>query len=269
MADLFNAQQNKFTVDIYGTADKPHILFFGGWGVPASSYRDRLSLLGEHFFIYGVSLPGFGENEPLAFDKNHIRGHADFFSEYVLPNMELSKGLVLMGHSTGAGVATLLAEKHSGLTSRLILVSPVGSPDPLHRSLVRMIREINLKEALKYSTAEYWRRALPNMRLGVDAKYIDLVGTLEELIDKGLDVHIFLSQNDKIAPPGKLPDLNNAKIVWVEGGHAWFKEYPEDLLTSMIDIIYPGDSEMSPEKPESVWASISSYLRRLFNSPAR
>jgi pimeloyl-ACP methyl ester carboxylesterase len=269
MTDLFHTQQNKFTVDIYGTADKPHILFFGGWGVPASSYRDRLSLLGEHFFVYGVSLPGFGDNEPLTFEKNHIRGHAEFFGEYVLPNMELSDGLVLMGHSTGAGVATLIAEQHAGLTSKLILVSPVGSPDPLHKSLVRMIKEIDLKEALKYSTAEYWRRALPNMRLGVDAKYIDLVGTLDNLISKGLDVHIFLSQNDRIAPPGKLPEINNAKIVWVEGGHSWFKDYPDDLLTSMIDIIYPEEVTVEAKGLKSLWLAVSNYFRRLFNMSAR
>lgn len=238
---------SNFSLDIYGDKGNPHIVFFGGWGVSAASYRDRLSMLGEHFYIYGISLPGFGDNEPLNLKDNHIRGHAEFFSANILPQLDFNGGFVLMGHSTGAGVATLIADRHIDMVDKLVLVSPVGSPDPLNKSFFRMLNSIDIREALRYSTAEYWKRALPNMRLGVDAKYIDLSEPISSVINRGVDVYIYLSEEDKIAPPGKLADISDAKILWVEGGHGWFRNYPEDLLTSMIDIIYPVESRAGEE----------------------
>jgi pimeloyl-ACP methyl ester carboxylesterase len=241
-----NISDNNFTLDIYGDSNNPHVIFFGGWGVSADSYKDRLQLLAEHFYIYGISLPGFGNNEPLDFRRNDIKGHAHFFSENVMPMLETPNRVVMMGHSTGAGVATLVANRHLDLVEKLVLVSPIGSPDPLNKSFIRMFNAINLKEALKYSTAEYWRRALPNMRLGVDAKYIDLTQPIANAIGGGVEVFIFVSEEDKIAPPGSMSTISGANVMWVTGGHAWFKTNPEDLLTSMIDIIKPKTDEAPP-----------------------
>lgn len=250
MNNIFEDNYNNFSLDMYGDSSNPHVVFFGGWGVSSDSYQERLSLLSEHFYIYGISLPGFGDNEPLELKNNDIKGHADFFSEFVLPRLDISDKIVLMGHSTGAGVATLIAGRHLEIVEKLVLVSPVGSPDPLNRSFVRMLNSIDLREALKYSTAQYWRRALPNMRLGVDAKYINLVPSIEKVISEGVDVFIFISEDDRIAPPGSLATITEAKIFWVEGGHSWFKNNPEDLLTSMIDIIYPNGLSGEVKEPE-------------------
>lgn len=259
---------NNFSLDVYGKLEQPHVLFFGGWGVSAESYRERLLLLGEHFRIYGVSLPGFGDNEPLDLKRNHIKGHADFFQTEIMPTLDLDSKFVMMGHSTGAGVATLIANNAKDSIDKLILISPVGSPDPLNKSLLRMIAEVDIREALKYSTASYWKRALPNMRLGIDAKYIDLTQPINSLIDAGKPVFIFLSKDDKIAPPGKLSDISNATITWVDGGHAWFKRNPEDLLTSMVQIIYPEDIQIEvPEAEETLISWIAKKLlpKKLLN----
>jgi pimeloyl-ACP methyl ester carboxylesterase len=256
-----NISDSNFTLDVYGEDSNPHVVFFGGWGVSADSYKDRLQLLAEHFYIYGISLPGFGENEPLDFKNNDIKGHANFFSENVMPRIETPNRLVMMGHSTGAGVATLVANKHLDLVEKLVLVSPIGSPDPLNKSFMRMFNAIDLREALKYSTAEYWRRALPNMRLGVDAKYIDLSKPIAEVINSGVEVFIFVSEEDKIAPPGSMSRIDGANVMWVSGGHAWFKTNPEDLLTSMIDIIKPKEAEAEPidTKPTIIEAIVNLF----------
>lgn len=221
----------------YGDADRYPLLFIGGWGVSTSSYEERILHLSQQFKIYSISLPGFGENEPLELRKNHIIGLSEYIRVSVQDIVSRHDSILLMGHSTGAAVATFLATYFPEKVNRLVLVSPVGSPDPLTKSFIRMLKVINMKEVLRYNTAEYRKRALANIRLGFDAKYIDLSPRIYQVIDSGVPVDLFLSEKDQIAPPGKLAEIDKASIHWVEGGHSWFKHDRTIMLEHLSKIV--------------------------------
>lgn len=240
----------------YGVEGNPPIVFVGGWGVSTEDYKSRLENLATHFRVYSISLPGFGDNEPLEVSRNNIAGQSEFIRNAVEDIISQYDRVFLMGHSTGAAVATFLATYFPEKVSRLVLVSPVGSPDPLSKSFMRMLKVINMREVLKYNTAHYRRRAIANIRLGIDAKYIDLSPRIYQAMSSGVPVDLFLADNDMIAPPGKLADLENANIFWVEGGHSWFKHDDEAVVLNHLIRYIPKDNGAS----KKIW-SRSAWLR--------
>ena len=229
----------------YGDDSAPPVLFIGGWGVSTESYKERLENLAQAFKVYSISLPGFGDNEPLSVFSNHIIGQSEYIRFKVEKIVGNYDSIFLMGHSTGAAIATFLATYFPEKVKRLVLVSPIGSPDPLSKSFIRMLKVINIKEVLKYNTAQYRKRAIANIRLGVDAKYIDLSPHIYRTIASGVPVDIFISREDKIAPPGKLADIDTASVYWIDGGHAWFKHDRTVILEHLRRNIPHTEEEVS------------------------
>lgn len=237
----------------YGEQGNPTLLFIGGWGVSTESYAERLENLGQVFKVYSISLPGFGDNEPLDFRRNHILGQSEYIRSSVQEILDKNDTIFLMGHSTGAAIATFLANYFPEKISRLVLVSPVGSPDPISKSFIRMLKVINIKEVLRYNTSQYRKRALSNIRLGIDAKYIDLSPHLDNVKSKGIEIDLFLADNDQIAPPGKLAELESANIYWVKGGHSWFKYDRIVMVEHLSKYVEKEPSEPIIETPRSAW----------------
>jgi pimeloyl-ACP methyl ester carboxylesterase len=248
------------TISEYGDEGYPPLLFVGGWGVSTESYAERLEHLGQRFKVYSISLPGFGENEPLDFWNNHIRGQSDYIRGAVEEIVNRHERLFLMGHSTGAAIATFLANYFPEKVTRLVLVSPIGSPDPLSKSFIRMLRAINVKEVLKYSTAQYRRRAISNIRLGIEAKYLDLSPHLKNAKARGVEIDLFLADNDLIAPPGKLVEIEEVSIFWVEGGHAWFKYDRTVILGHLSQYVEEESAIPIIDSKRSVWLKLWDIL---------
>lgn len=206
-----------------GSPDSPWIIFFAGWGTEAEDYRERLSTISTDFYIIGFTLPGFGNGEPLPAN-NTVKGHATFFTNYLVNHFGIEKPVTLMGHSTGGGVAALVASQLQSLAEHLILISPIGSPEPVIRSGPRMIRHINWRKARRWLRGGYRRRFLPNMMLGINAKQVDITSDILRINEQGTNIKLFLARDDRVAPAGKLSsvlDVNH--ITWVDGGHSWFQ----------------------------------------------
>lgn len=221
----------------YGDPALPVLIFFAGWGAELLDYEERLSEISKDFHIIAFNLPGFGYGEPLEGKDNTVRGHALFFINIIEQEIKLDSRAVFMGHSTGAGVAAVVATEIPHLVSDLVLICPVGSPDPISRSGIRLIKNINWSRAKRWFSGDYRRRFIPNMLLGIDAKHLNLVEDIKALRSQPhLRMRLFLAKEDNVAPAGLLANsIDVEHIRWVDGGHSWFKHNAdavhEELLT--------------------------------------
>lgn len=208
----------------FGEPSKPWVIFFAGWGSEVSDYEQQLRNLSQDFYIVAFSLPGFGEQDPLVRQSQTVKGHAAFFTNYLLNDFGLDSPVVLMGHSTGAGVAALVASQLQSRAQHLVLISPIGSPDPIFRSGPRLLRHVNWRKARRWLRGSYRRRFVSNVKLGIDAKQLDLTADILRLNEQGTPIKIFLAKNDHVAPAGKFSEMLDVKhLSWIDGGHAWFR----------------------------------------------
>jgi pimeloyl-ACP methyl ester carboxylesterase len=223
---------------ILGEENEQTLLFIGGWGVPLEAYLERIQKLASNFRVVAFGLSGFGNIAPLPISKSNVKGHTEFFMEKILPRLDVPKSTILIGHSTGAAVAVYLAEHYPERFSRLVLVSPIGNPDPIKRSLMRMIRFADVKEIAKYNISSLnllsLSRLLSNLMLGANAKSIDLRVPLKRLVERGHKINMILATDDKITPPGDLLTLQGIEIKNVIGGHYWLKNNSEQFLAYMM-----------------------------------
>jgi pimeloyl-ACP methyl ester carboxylesterase len=119
-------KQQKFNIsyEIQNPKAKRDFILLHGWGSNKELMRGSFATcLGEFRHIY-IDLPGFGNSSNEIF--LHVRDYADII-ELFLQQIGAEKEVVL-GHSFGGKIATLLAPKY------LVLVASAGilTPKPLH-----------------------------------------------------------------------------------------------------------------------------------------
>ncbi len=108
----------------FGDASKPPLLALHGWMDNAASFVPLASLL-DQFYVVAVDLPGHGKSD---FRPN---GASYFHADYALDAAHIVAALkfdsfVLLGHSMGGGVATLLAAAIPKSVRHLILIDGLG-----------------------------------------------------------------------------------------------------------------------------------------------
>jgi pimeloyl-ACP methyl ester carboxylesterase len=129
----------------YG-AGPVQVVWLHGWGRKSEDFARAASALAEKGVTsVALDLPGFGASPPPV-----VAGGARHYSELVLPALaEISKEpLVIVGHSFGGTVATVLASSHPELVHGLVL-----SGAPLVRAMTtrksswryRLVRALNAR----------------------------------------------------------------------------------------------------------------------------
>jgi len=131
--------------ECYGTGPV-QVVWLHGWGRKSEDFARAASALAEKGVTsVALDLPGFGASPPPV-----VAGGARHYSELVLPALaEISvEPLVVVGHSFGGTVATVLASNHPELVRGLVL-----SGAPLLRAIAkrrspwryRLVRALNAK----------------------------------------------------------------------------------------------------------------------------
>lgn len=246
-------------VEQLGTPGRHPVVFLGGWAMTVENYRDRLDALAEHFTVYAITLPGFGPNTALPLHESTLTGHAHAIHR-AIEQLHLTRPYTLLGHSTGAGIAALLADRHPHHVRELILITPVGHPDPVIRGTVRTLRSLPALETAHGSRERRSIRAdldlswnknlLANLRLAISAKRANLTSTLTGLTDV-LPVHLILAPDDTVTPPGSLLTIPGAHIHTVTGGHAWFATRPHECHELLLGILQPQPPAATAPAPEA------------------
>ena len=108
----------------FGDSSKPLILALHGWLDNAASFIALASLLTDYHII-AIDLPGHG-----LFDHNqfHERYQVDNYLKLIVAVMDhlSDKPLILMGHSLGGAIASVIAGRHPQKVSKLILIDVLG-----------------------------------------------------------------------------------------------------------------------------------------------
>lgn len=262
MSELSEAKTN-VVFESFGEPEDPLIIFFSGWGLPVEDYSEQLVAITElGFQVLALETPGFGQAQPLPLAENTVSRLAELFGHALEEVVE--SPAIFMGHSTGGGIASLIAQDHPHLTNRIILLSPVGNPESLSSYLPRLIKEVvNIPQQEVLEQVRRYPRTViripTNLRLGMDAKRLDLGPVLDGLTQNGIPVHLFVDPSDAVAPPGHLMALDRLVVHPVSGGHDWFRLDPMPLLSLLP--LWRTDLVVTPRKRRS-------WLRTLFGVPS-
>lgn len=131
--------------EYYG-AGPVQVVWLHGWGRASEDFaRAARALAEEGVSSVALDLPGFGASPPPV-----VAGGARHYSELILPALdEISKEpLVVVGHSFGGTVATVLASRHPELVRGLVLSgAPLLRAPATRRSpwQYRLVRALNAK----------------------------------------------------------------------------------------------------------------------------
>lgn len=113
------------TAQIWGNPDAPPLLALHGWLDNAGSYALLAPLLAERWRVIALELPGHGHSGHLPAGINY------HFVDYVSAVVAAAEALhleryALLGHSLGAGIASLVAAAKPQSIDRLFLIEGLG-----------------------------------------------------------------------------------------------------------------------------------------------
>lgn len=251
---------NGIKVDVIGNPDGKPTVFLCGWGMSTETYRDRLEELGKDLKIYSISLPGFGHNGPLKLKKTNVHAYAKALAE-AIDHLELPKPFPVIGHSTGGGVATLIAKDNPEWVSDLVLVTPIGSAYRLPGSTKQILLDWYKNEDTSLlDLLNLKRNPLHATVLALNAVTVNLVEDVNKVVEGQTPVHMFLSKTDYIAPPGALGEIEGATIHWVHGGHTWFRHNQDEFISLVRGVLVPSEPVAPVHK--TVWDRFTKWVSR-------
>jgi pimeloyl-ACP methyl ester carboxylesterase len=113
------------TAQVWGKHGAPPLLALHGWLDNAGSYAFLAPLLSEHWRVIALELPGHGHSSHLPAGINY------HYVDYVSAVMAAADALqleryTLLGHSLGAGIASLVAAAKPQAIERLYLIEGLG-----------------------------------------------------------------------------------------------------------------------------------------------
>jgi pimeloyl-ACP methyl ester carboxylesterase len=113
------------TAQIWGASDAPPLLALHGWLDNAGSYAYLAPLLSERWRVIALELPGHGHSSHLPAGINYH--YADYVSAVIAAAEALQlERYTLLGHSLGAGIASLVAAAKPQSIERLHLIEGLG-----------------------------------------------------------------------------------------------------------------------------------------------
>jgi len=102
------------------------IIFLHGWQQNSGSFLPLVPFFYQHFKLYLPDLPGFGKT-PLPNRPFSSRDYAKVIAEWM--NRANIKETIVIGHSFGGKVASLLTYHYPKRVKKLILIAPSGIPE--------------------------------------------------------------------------------------------------------------------------------------------
>lgn len=224
-------------VEVYSTLNPESIqeplFFLHGWGLSPRSYQevcDALALNGHN--VFAPALPGFGKSQPIhdTFHKAYMRIRDRLAAS--LQEVNLTTPSILVGHSLGAGLSLSIADAYPHLVSQLVLVCPIGGTGANVIEWAKLIA--SLRSEIGINSIPRMRDALPSFlfnplavaSVGIAARHADLSAPLEKVVKSGIPVTIIAASHDEVVPIGRLKEIEEIKLITVEGTHGWILRDP-------------------------------------------
>ncbi len=219
--------------EILNPTNKKSIVFLHGWGSNKEIMKQAFGkYLPSYKHIY-IDMPGFGKSH-----NNYILTTQDYTNiiKIFLQEFNIDDEYIVLGHSFGGKVATLLNPKN------LVLLSSAGIVErkTLKTQLVIKIAKIFNKIGLK---------KLTNLLRSSDVKMMDenMYETFKNVVDEDFseeflnyknDALIFWGDKDKatkLESGKKIHNLiENSKLIVYSGDHYFFLKYTDDIAKLII-----------------------------------
>jgi Predicted hydrolases or acyltransferases (alpha/beta hydrolase superfamily) len=106
----------------YGTGTTS-IIILPGWGDTRPTFNKLINFLKEHFTVYILDYPGFG-NSPFPNRDLTIYDYADLINNFIQTNNITNP--IAIGHSFGGRIITLLNTVHKTRFKKIILIDSAG-----------------------------------------------------------------------------------------------------------------------------------------------
>ncbi len=230
------------------------------WGSTVAALRDRHRVI-------TVDLPGFGASDPLD-EGFELHAVADAVAEHVAQAIRPKRRYMLVGHSLGGAVATLVAARDPDRVARLVLAAPAGYQRlpggavrafaGVNERLVELRRQVGRSvvgrpraRALMFAPSIHDTRALSpqDALLMINASTgarrvaaataavadLDLRPVLGEVT---APVGVIWGRYDRLVPPAGLRGVQkarpDARVEWIEdAGHVPMLEQPGAWLAAL------------------------------------
>lgn len=228
------------------------VVFFHGWGLGPLSYREPIEGLAAHGFrVTAVALPGFGGSASLPSDCP-VQDTVARIAEHVgcaVRESAVADSALLVGHSLGAGVASVLADREPGMARGVVLLSPIGG-DTGGLSWVRALA--SLAGEVQHSSRIRVRDAMPSflgdfrrtVSTGIAAKSTDLSDVVARVALR-VPTTIVVAEDDHVTPTGVLAGLPGVRYRLVPGSHGWLLE--DGMLAGSEVLLHERDAARLPE----------------------
>lgn len=245
----------------YGEAGEGRpVLFLHGWALGHHAYKRALGRLAGHGCrVIAPALPGFGGTVGLPSVERSMTGYAEWVDRF-LDAIGVDEPAVVVGHSFGGGVATLLAHDHPARVDHLVLVNAVGggvSAEDRHLADRRLWEwAVEFTRDLLPLVGPQGRRALASMRedvlfnvlrdpvglleIGRLAGRADLRVELEELRRRKLPVLVVAGADDRVIPTQSFDAICLAlgtEGTLVPGRHCWLLADPSAFTEVMSNVV--------------------------------
>lgn len=122
--------------DLYDTAPFPLVNLHGYMNAGAYFYRNLGGLCDYFPAVYAVDMLGWGFSSRVPFRQVKNSGSVESAEDFHVESLEAWRAenniekMVLSGHSFGGYIAVAYAERYPERIDQLILLSPIGVPDP-------------------------------------------------------------------------------------------------------------------------------------------
>lgn len=272
------------------------MVFLHGWGLSHRAYRDpvrRLASLGVR--VLAPALPGFSGTAGFAGGECTLRSYSDWVVGF-LDAVDVREPVLLVGHSFGGGVATLVAHDHPRRTGALVLVNAIGGGAWTHKGeLVRPMtdrplwdwgihfsRDFGSAKSLSRVLPVVLSEAVPNfvldprafLRSARLARYADLTTELAALQRRGLPVVVVWARRDGVLTDASLDSLRDAlgdpESIEVSGGHNWLLADPKSFGEVMTNVVAVAERArwLEPAGPgRRAWRRVRARLPRRARVP--
>ncbi|MGO1542159.1 MAG: alpha/beta fold hydrolase [Luteimonas sp.] len=213
-----------------GTAGAPRVLALHGWLDNAASFVPLAPHLGDVELV-APDLPGHGQSF-------HLAPGADYsFAGAVHAVLDVADALewetfTLLGHSMGAGIASLVAAGCPERVERLVAIEALGAlPDLAERTAARLREAVVARRALRDKQLRVFADPAPAVRARMAANALG-EASARLLVERGLKE--------------------------VEGGFTWSSD-PRLTLPTMV--------RMTPEQVDDLVAGITCRTRVIYADP--
>ncbi len=202
------------------------ILLLHGWGASLRTFEKLSASLSEHFLVYSIDLPGFGQSDigvPLS-----ISEVAELMALFC-QSLKIEKPIIL-GHSYGGRIAIMYASKYP--LDKLVLVSSAGIKQKLKFSkklkirVYKMFKKLHLPVKMgsqDYQNADHVRRKMLVQAVNQDLR--------EEMRQIKVPTLLLYGTDDQVTPLSMGETIKNtipnAYLIPIEEcGHFPYLERP-------------------------------------------